>query len=550
MLRIIPLGGVAEIGKNMILLEQDGEILILDCGLMFPEEEMLGVDLVINDFRYVIERRDQVRGILLTHGHEDHIGALPYLLRDVNAPIWGTPLTLGLVNAKLNEWGLAERATQHPFRAGERLQIGPFAVDTIHVSHSIPDGVGLGIHTKYGTIVHTGDFKFDPTPIDDRLTDFSAFERLGREGVLLLITDTTNVERPGYVPSERIVGQTFQEVFQRAPRRVLIATFASNIHRIQQALDISAAYGRKVALLGRSMVTNVEIARNLGYLNVPDDLLIPLTEAEFLAANQVTLLTTGSQGEPMSALSLIATEEHKRVSIEAGDTVIISATPIPGNEDLVHRTINHLLRRGADVVYHPIATVHVSGHAYQDEQKILLSLVRPRFVMPFHGERRHVAQYARMAQAMGFPADRVIRMEPGEILELDEERAQITGRIDTGPVMVDGLGVGDVSHVVLRDRQHLAQDGILVAVIPVDHHTGKVMAEPEIVSRGFVYVPESESLIEEAKERIHQELKSLQEGEAPLDWAAIKMDVRSSLSKFLYAITGRQPMILPVIVEV
>ncbi|MBI3948100.1 MAG: ribonuclease J [Armatimonadetes bacterium] len=549
MLRIIPLGGVTEIGKNMTLVEQDGEILIIDCGLMFPEEGMLGVDIVINDFRYLIERRDQVRGIILTHGHEDHIGALPYLLRDLDAPIWGTRLTLGLVNAKLAEWGLAAHATEHTIEAGERVQIGPFAVDTMHVSHSIPDGIGLGIHTRHGTIAHTGDFKFDPTPVDGRLTDFAGFERLGNEGVLLLITDTTNVERPGYVPSERIVGQTFHEVFQRAERRVIIATFSSNIHRIQQVLDVSAAHGRKVALLGRSMASNIEIARELGYLSVPEDTLITVPEIEYLAANQVTILTTGSQGEPLSALSLMATEEHKRVRIEAGDTVIISATPIPGNEDLVHRTINHLFRQGADVVYHPLAPVHVSGHAYQDEQKMMFSLVRPRFVMPFHGERRHVAHYARIVQAMGFPSDRVIRIEPGEVLELDGESARITGRIDGGAVMVDGLGVGDVSHVVLRDRQHLSQDGILVAVITVDRTTGKVVAGPEIVSRGFVYVQESESLIEEAKQRIHRELEALQEGDTTLDWAAIKMDVRSSLSKFLYAVTGRQPMIIPIIME-
>ncbi|NLC57995.1 MAG: ribonuclease J [Armatimonadetes bacterium] len=548
MLRVIPMGGVAEIGKNMTLIEQDGEILIIDCGLMFPEEEMLGVDIVINDFRYLIERADRVRGIILTHGHEDHIGALPYLLRDLNVPIWGTRLTIGLVDAKLAEWGLVDYTTKHVIEAGERVEIGPFAIDTMHVSHSIPDGIGLGIHTKYGIIVHTGDYKLDPTPVDGRMTDFAGFERLGDQGVLLLITDTTNVERPGHVPSERIVGQTFHDVFARAERRVIIATFASNIHRIQQALDVSAHFGRRVAILGRSMAANTDIAAELGYLNVPEGIRIAVPEIDFLAGHQVTILTTGSQGEPMSALSLMATEEHKKVQIQPGDTVIISATPIPGNEDLVHRTINHLFRLGADVVYHPLAPVHVSGHAYQDEQKLMYSLVRPRYVIPFHGERRHIAHYAKVIQALGHPAERILRLEPGDILELDGDDARLAGRIDGGAIMVDGLGVGDVSHVVLRDRQHLSQDGILVAVITVDRATGKVVAGPEIVSRGFVYMQEAESLIEEAKQRIQAELA--QAGETPPDWATIKMDVRASLSKFLFAITGRQPMIIPIIMEV
>ena len=548
MLRVIPLGGVAEIGKNMTLIEQDGEILIIDCGLMFPEDDMLGVDIVINDFRYVIERADKVRGIILTHGHEDHIGALPYLVRDLNVPIWGTRLTLGLVDNKLSEWGLLDHVTKHVVEAGTRVQIGPFAIDTMHVSHSIPDGIGLGIHTKYGVIVHTGDYKLDPTPIDGRMTDFSGFERPVEEGVLLLITDVTIIERPGHVPSERIVGRTFQEVFARAERRVIIATFASNIHRIQQAMTVSAEYGRRVAILGRSMAANTEMAAQLGYLHVPEDIRITVPEIDFLAANQVTILTTGSQGEPMSALSLMANEEHKKVQIQPGDTVIISATPIPGNEDLVHRTINHLFRLGADVVYHPMAAVHVSGHAFQDEQKMMYSLVRPKFVMPFHGEHRHIAEYARVVEALGHLPERVIRMTPGDILELDEEGARHAGHVDGGPIMVDGLGIGDVSHVVLRDRQHLSQDGILVAVITVDRNTGKVIAGPEIVSRGFVYMQESEALIEEAKQRIHQELECLQEDDT-LDWSSIKTDVRSSLSKFLYSITGRQPMIIPIIME-
>ncbi|MDH7568227.1 MAG: ribonuclease J [Armatimonadota bacterium] len=550
MLRVIPLGGVSEIGKNMTLVEQDGEILVIDCGLMFPEEEMLGVDIVINDFRYLIERRDQVRGIVLTHGHEDHIGGLPYLLRDIDAPLWGTRLTLGLVSAKLEEWGLADHAQMNPIEAGERVTIGPFEIDTMRVSHSIPDGIGLGIHTRYGVIVHTGDYKVDPTPIDGRMTDLGSFERLGREGVLLLMCDTTNVERTGFVPSERVVGQTFQQVFANATRRVIIATFASNIHRIQQALTVSAEYGRKVAILGRSMAANTAIASELGYLSVPPDTLITVPEIDFLAANQVTILTTGSQGEPLSALSLMATEEHKKVRVQPGDTVVISATPIPGNEDLVLRTINHLFRQGADVVYHPLAPVHVSGHAYQEEQKMMLNLTRPKFVIPVHGERRHVALYARLAESLGIPLDHVLRVEPGDIVELTPDSARIAGKVEGGAVMVDGLGVGDVSHVVLRDRQHLSQDGILVAVVTVDRATGKVIAGPEIVSRGFVYMQASEALIEEAKLRIQEELAALQEGEETLDLAAIKADVRASLGKFLYSVTGRQPMIIPILMEV
>jgi len=549
-LAIIPLGGYLEIGKNMTAIRYGRKILCVDCGLMFPEDEMLGVDLVIPDVSFLVEHEEDVLGICLTHGHEDHIGALPYVLRQIDVPVWGTGLTLGLVCNKLEEHHLLDKAVLHQVYPGDTVEIGPFRVEFIRVTHSIPESVSLAIHTPVGTIVHSSDFKFDQTPVDGKTTDISRFARLGDEGVLVLVTDSTNVEKPGFTPSERMVGATFDEVFKSAGGRVIVATFASNIHRIQQVLDVAYRYGRKVAFAGRSMAANVEIASQLGYLQIPPDTKIGLDQINRYDPSEIVIMSTGSQGEPLSALSRIATDEHKKVSIMPGDTVIISATPIPGNEDLVMRTINHLFRRGAEVIYDKIASVHVSGHGNQEDLKLLVNLVRPRFIIPTHGEHRHVARYIHMAEEMGISPDRICKVDIGDVLEIDPlDGPMIVGRVQAGSILVDGIGVGDVSEVVLRDRWHLAQDGIFIVTVSLDKETGEVLAGPEIISRGFIYMDGSEELIEEVRQKVKEELEDLPVEEA-IEWSAVKQDVRSVVSKFLYERTGRRPMVMPVIMEV
>ncbi|MDI6828741.1 MAG: ribonuclease J, partial [Armatimonadota bacterium] len=497
--RIIPLGGVSEIGKNMTAFEYRGHILLVDCGLMFPDDELLGVDLVVPDVTYLLNRADCVQGIILTHGHEDHIGALPYVLSQLNVPIWGTKLTLGFVQAKLDEFNLSDIAELHQVEPGDRFKIGIFDIETIRVSHSIPDGFALAIRLPIGTIVHTGDFKFDQTPIDGKLVDFPAFARIGAEGVLLLLSDCTNVEKPGHVPSERVVGAMFEQVFSRATGKIIIATFASNIHRIQQVFNTAARFGRKVAIIGRSMAQNVEIAEQLGYLKIPDDTKIRVEEVPELYPHQVVCMTTGSQGEPLSALTRIAMDDHPIVKVQNGDTVIISATPIPGNEDLILRTINHLFKRGADVIYDTIAPVHVSGHGNREELKLMLNLTRPKYVVPIHGEYRHIVKYIELATEIGIPRENVFAMEVGDVLEINSVGAQIVEKVPAGDVLVDGIGVGDVGDVVLRDRRHLAQDGVFIIVLGIDKATGEIVAGPDIISRGFIYVEEAEDLIEDAK---------------------------------------------------
>ena len=548
-LRIIPLGGVSEIGKNMTALEYGGQILVVDCGLMFPDEEMLGVDIVIPDVTYLREHAAQVQGILLTHGHEDHIGALPYVLRQINVPVWGTKLTLGLVGAKLDEHKLTDVAQINRIEPGDRFNIGHFDVETLPVTHSIPDGFGLAIRLPIGTVVFTGDFKFDQTPVDGKPVDFAKLAQLGAEGVLVLLSDCTNVEKPGHVPSERVVGKMFEEVFSKATRKIIVATFASNIHRIQQVFNTAAQFDRKVAVAGRSMVQNIEIAEQLGYLSIPKDSRIKLEAIPELYPCEVVVMTTGSQGEPLSALSRIAAGEHEKVQVEKGDTVIISATPIPGNEDLVHRTINRLFKRGADVLYDPIKSVHVSGHANREELQMMLSLTRPTYVVPVHGEARHVCRYIELAHDMGIPRENAFAMEVGDVLELDSKGARLVEKVPAGDVLVDGIGVGDVGDIVLRDRRHLASDGIFTIVIGIDRANGSIVAGPDIVSRGFIYMEEAEELIEEAKAAVIQAVESLNVDSAA-DWTTVKADIRSAVAKLLYSKTHRRPMVIPVIMEI
>lgn len=548
-LLIIPLGGIGEIGKNMTVVQYDKDILVIDAGLMFPEEEMLGIDIVIPDITYLVENKENIRGIIITHGHEDHIGALPYVLQQINAPLYGTKLTMGLVDGKLKETKFKRNIAMNVVKPPATVKIGNFTVDFIRVNHSIPDAVGLAIHTPLGVICHTGDFKLDQTPVDGRTADLHKFAELGSRGVLVLMSDSTNAEREGYTMSEKVVGNTIEDIFRTAPGRIIVATFASNIHRIQQIFDSAHKFNRKVSVVGRSMVNVVNIALDLGYLSIPKDLLMELDELARLPKERVVIITTGSQGEPMSALTRMAMSEHKKVEIVPGDTVMISATPIPGNEKFVARTIDHLFKQGANVIYEAISGVHVSGHASQEELKLMLNLVRPKFFVPVHGEYRHLIHHAQLAKQVGIPDENIFIAENGRILEFTQDTAKMTGRVTAGKVLVDGLGVGDVGNIVLRDRKQLSQDGILIVVVTIDRETAEVVAGPDIISRGFVYVRESEELMEQAREKVKQSLKKCQEEEIS-EWSTIKSQVRDSLGKFLFEQTRRRPMILPIIMEV
>ncbi|HEY8424663.1 MAG TPA: ribonuclease J [Limnochordales bacterium] len=547
--QLIPLGGLGEIGKNMLLLETDKEILVIDAGVMFPEEEMLGIDLVIPDMSYLFERRQKVRAILLTHGHEDHIGALPYLLREIRVPVYGTRLTLGLVRARLAEHRLDFDPVLVEVKPGERHRPGSFDVEFIHLNHSIPGAVAIAAHTPAGIVLHVTDFKFDQTPIDNQPADYHRLAELGKQGVEVLLSDSTNAERPGWTPSERTVGQSLLEVFQRAQGRVLLATFATNVHRIQQAIDAAVATGRKVAVVGRSMETVVGIASELDYLHIPPGTLVGLDEIGRHPHDRLVILTTGSQGEPMSALSRMASGDHRQVAIVPGDTVVISAHPIPGNERLVGRTINLLFKLGANVIYEPFEEIHASGHASQEELKLLLNLVRPRYFVPVHGEYRMLVKHARLAREVGMAPDRVLIVENGDVLELSGGRLVRRGNVPAGQVFVDGLSVGDVGSVVLRDRRQLAQDGIVVVVATVDARSGELLAGPELVSRGFVYARESEALLEEARQQAKAALLEALHRNGT-EWGALKGRVKEALGQFIYERLKRRPMILPIIVEV
>ena len=547
-LRIVPLGGLGEIGKNMMVFEYGGDAIVVDAGLMFPEEDMFGVDLVIPDITYLLERREKLRGIIATHGHEDHIGALPYVLPQLNAPVYAAPLTQGLIKVKLKERRVLDSAALKTVRPGDELELGAFKIEFFHVNHSIPDAVGLIIRTPVGTVVHTGDFKFDHTPIWGGPTDFGRLARAGSEGVLLLLSDSTYVEQPGHTPSERVVSATLDRVMAKAPGRVIVATFASLMSRIQQVIDAAVHHGRKVGIVGRSMQENVQVALDLGYLSVPDGVLLRIEQLAKLPLDEVVLITTGSQGEPTSALARMAQREHRYINIVPGDTVIMSASPIPGNEELVNRTIDNLFKQGANVLYTKIDTVHVHGHASQEELKLMINLVRPRFFVPIHGEYRHLVQHARLAQTLGLPAENTLVAEDGYILEFDQSEGRIAEKIDTGYVYVDGLGVGDVGQVVLRDRQRLASDGIVVVIIALDKHTGSVAIRPDIVSRGFVRAEEAEELFEEARGVV---LDALNHGaDLLVEWGLVNTEIKEVLGRFLYERTKRRPMILPVVVEV
>lgn len=546
--QIIPLGGLGEIGKNMTVFKYGDDIILIDAGLMFPEDDMLGIDLVIPDFTYLIENRDKVRAIFLTHGHEDHIGALPYVLKQIDVPVYGTALTLGILEGRLKENGVSSEGLC-VIKPGDKIKAGAFNLEFIRVNHSIPDAISIAIHTPIGTIIHTGDFKFDHTPVDGQVTQFNKFAEFGDRGVLALLADSTNAERPGVTPSEKMVGQTFDDEFRYAKNRIIIATFSSNVHRIQQVIDTAVKYKRKVAVIGRSMVNVVNIALELGYLKAPEGVLIDIDETNNYTADKIVIITTGSQGEPMSALTRMAMNDHKKVDIMPGDTVIISATPIPGNEKLVARTIDHLYKLGADVIYEKSNGVHVSGHASREEIKLMHNLVRPKFFMPVHGEYRHLIKHAGLAQDLGMPKENIVIAENGCVVELTRNSIGIAGRIPAGKILVDGLGVGDVGNIVLRDRRQLSQDGIMIVVVTIEKETCRVVSGPDIVSRGFVYVREAEGLMDDARDKVQAALEKCEENGVS-EWSAIKSTIRDSLGRFLYEKTRRRPMILPIIMEI
>lgn len=547
-LQIIPLGGLGEIGKNMTVIRVDDEILIIDAGLMFPDESMLGVDLVIPDITYLIENKDKIKAIVLTHGHEDHIGGLPYVLKRINVPVYGTRLTLGILEGRLKENGV-DSGNLHSVMQGDIINVGCFSVGFIRVNHSIPDAVALSIKTPVGMIVHTGDFKFDYTPVDGKMTDFRRLSDLGNKGVLVMLADSTNSEREGHTPSESTVGAAFDKAFHKARGRIIVATFSSNVQRIQQVIDTAVRYKRHVAVLGRSMVNVVGISLDLGYLTAPKGTIIDIDEIHRYRMEQVVIVTTGSQGEPMSALTRMSVSDHRKVGIVPGDTVIISATPIPGNEKLVSKTIDNLMKLGADVIYGRNQGIHVSGHGSREELKLMNNLVRPKFFVPVHGEYHHLIQHARLARELGMAKENIFISENGQILEFTRDKGQVAGKVQAGIIMVDGLGVGDVGNIVLRDRRQLSQDGILIIAFTMNRQTNRVVSGPDIVSRGFVYVRESEALMEEARARVQQALDRC-EDENVKEWSAIKANVRDALGRYLFDKTRRRPMILPIIMEI
>jgi ribonuclease J len=548
LIRFIPLGGVGEIGKNLALLWVGEDIIVIDSGVAFPEEDMPGIDLVLPDISFLLEHRDKVRGIFLTHGHEDHVGALPYVLRDLPVPVFGSRLTMGIVDLKLEEHRLQLPPGSRTVQAGERIPAGRMKVEFFRVNHSIPDAMGLIVRTPAGTVVHTGDFKFDQTPVDGQVAHYERLADLGRRGVKLLLSDSTNAERAGYTPSERTVGQTLERIIAHAPGRVLVASFASHVHRVAQTVEIAVRHGRRVAVVGRSMENVVRKAQELGHLPFPPGAWLDVEEIARQPAHKVVILTTGSQGEPMSALSRMASADHKKVEIQPGDTVVIAASPIPGNEKLVARTVDNLFRRGATVIYGIPMGVHVSGHASQEELKLMLNLTRPQFFVPVHGEYRHLVHHAQLARDVGIPSDHIFIGENGTVFEFGPQEGRIAGQVPWGKVLVDGVGVGDVGHIVLRDRRQLSQDGVMIVVIGIDSQTGELVSGPDVVSRGFVYVRESESLMEEARQRVRDAVRNL--GEESTEWTAIKAAVRETLGKLLFERTRRRPMILPIVMEV
>lgn len=548
-MKIIPLGGLGEIGKNMMVFEYDGRLLVIDAGLMFPKDELLGIDLIIPDFTFLRERADQVEAVLLTHGHEDHVGALPFLLREINVPVYGTRLTLGLVKNKLEEHGLAASTKLVEIEADRPVKIGPFACDFISVAHSIPDGVAVAITTPVGTVVHSGDFKLDPNPIDERRTNMGKFGELGSQGVLLLLSDSTNAECEGVTGSEKSVGKTLDEIFTQAPGRIIAASFASHIHRIQQVVDIARRHRRKMTVVGRSMVKNVQISRDLGYLNVPEDMFISLGQVNDFRPSKVLILSSGSQGEPLSALSRMAAGDHKKVKLEPGDTVIISARPVPGNEVSVHKVINRLFKAGVNVVYESVAPVHVSGHAAREELKMLINMTQPKYLVPIHGEYRHMHFHAKLAEEIGMSPNRIITASNGDVIELSGGRVRIVDSIDAGMTFVDGLDVGDIKDVTLRDRQKLSRDGTIIVVAPVREQDGSVVSKPDITAKGFVYMGNRRQLMKEVSVLV-EEILNDRAKHGISDPELLQEHIHNRLAKFLFKKTKKRPLILALVVEV
>ena len=549
-IRIIPLGGLGEIGKNITLYEFDGDMIIVDCGMSFPDEETPGIDAVIPDFTYILENKERIKGLVVTHGHEDHIGAIPYLLKEFNLPIFATKLTIGLIESKLIEHKLKESAKLNVVKAGSTIKLGKFSVEFIHVNHSIPDSVAFAITCSAGTVVQTGDFKIDTTPIDDKVIDIARFSELGKNGVLALLSDSTNVERPGYTASERIVGESLANLFRKAQgHRIIVATFSSNIHRIQQIIDEAHHCKRKVAVSGRSMINVVMMAAKLGYLKVPRGVLIEIEQIKNYSPDRLVIITTGSQGEPLSALYRMAFSDHRQVEIVPGDMIIISATPIPGNEIFVSRLVNELMKRGANVVYEKMYDVHVSGHACNEEQKLMLAIVKPKYFIPVHGEQKHLYKHKTLALSMGIKSDNIVVAANGNVIEVSENGVKYGGSVPSGRVLVDGLGVGDVGSIVLRDRKHLSDNGIIVVTVAIDSLTREIVAGPDVVSRGFIYVKESEELMSELNDVVCNVLEGCHLNRVS-DWNSIKTRVKDGVSKFLYQKTHRSPMVLPVIMEI
>jgi len=547
-LKIIPLGGLSEIGKNMMALEYGDDIIVIDAGLMFPEEEMLGIDLVIPDISYLVERRPKIRGIVITHGHEDHIGALPYILPQLNVPVYATKLTQGLISVKLKEGKAFSQAKLKVITPGSQFTLGKFRLEMFPVCHSVPDAVGLIIYTPVGTIVHSGDFKLDYTPVNGKPTDLSRLAQLGGQGVLLLLSDSTYVELPGYTPSEKVVSETIDRIMANASGRVIVTTFASLISRVQQVIDAAAKHQRRVFIVGRSMNDTAKIALKLGYLRAPEGIIGRLDELRNLPHDKIVLITTGSQGEPTSALVRIANREHRQLHIVSGDTVVISASPIPGNESLVSRTINSLFKQGAQVYYDKVSQVHVHGHGSQEELKLMLNLIKPKFFIPIHGEYRHLCLHARLAQSLGIPKENAFILEDGDILELSPQSGKIVGRVASGNVYVDGLSVGDVGGVILRNRRMLSRDGIVVAIIAINQQSGKLVGRPDIVSRGFVDTIESKDMLDESRDLVAKVVNH--GGKRVAEWGVINTKVRDALNSFYYERTKRRPMILPVMIKV
>ena len=547
-LSVIPLGGVEEIGLNMTVFEYNADIVVVDAGLMFPEEDMLGVDFVIPDFSYLLDNREKIRGVILTHGHEDHTGALPFLLKEINVPVYGTPLTLGLVKEKLREHNL-ENVELISVKPREVINLGVFSVEFIRVTHSIVDGVGLGITTPVGLVVHTGDFKLDPTPVDGQLMDFHKFSEYGERGTLLLLSDSTNAEKGGFTFSEKEVRRVFEDIFSNTQGRIIIATFASNIHRIQQAIDVAVKFGRRIILCGKSIVSNAQIALDLGYLRIPQNMWLRLEDLNNLKDHEVVIITTGSQGEPMSVLSRIAIDEHKHIKIKDGDTVILSAKMIPGNERSIGKIINHLFRRGANVIYEKVSEVHVSGHASKEELKLMLNMVRPKYFMPVHGEYRHLVYHSMLAKKLDIPKENIFIFRDGDILEISAEGARKNGRVNSGRIFIDGKGIGDVEEMVLRDRLRLAHGGIVLILLVIEKLTGNIISGPEIISRGFVFEDASQEVINSVKELLANTIKGLDK-ELISDSSLLKAKLRSVLKKYLRDTMDRRPMIMPIIFEV